>query len=336
MGIKQLPNGRWLVDVHPSRSAKRIKRIRKTKAEALRLERELLAKYEAGQDLSPKKDTRLFSDLIDLYNDLHLRHLSCQKRLGTLRILCELSGNPPAHKLTPALFLALRSERSKTVTPNTLNHDRSYLLSMFNKLKRSGLWPADNPVSLTEKLKHHQPEMSFLSKDQIQLLLNELSRSNSRHVYLVALICLSTGARWAEAETLTRQQIQNGSISFWRTKSKKPRHIPITSQLEQLINAHKPHSVNRLFSSCYNAFTLALEKTGIELPRGQRTHVLRHTFASWFIINGGNLLHLQKILGHSTIEVTMRYAHLAPGHLESARQLNPVKDLCGNNVGSLE
>ncbi|WP_424649030.1 tyrosine-type recombinase/integrase [Castellaniella sp.] len=57
---------------------------------------------------------------------------------------------------------------------------------------------------------------------------------------------------------------------------------------------------------------------------GQLTHVLRHTFASHFMINGGNILTLQRILGHQDLKTTMRYAHLAPDHLESARMLNPL------------
>ncbi|WP_236715532.1 tyrosine-type recombinase/integrase, partial [Pseudomonas sp. BMS12] len=50
---------------------------------------------------------------------------------------------------------------------------------------------------------------------------------------------------------------------------------------------------------------------------------LRHTFASHFIQNGGNILTLQKILGHSSLAMTMRYAHLAPDHLADAVRLAP-------------
>jgi site-specific recombinase XerD len=50
---------------------------------------------------------------------------------------------------------------------------------------------------------------------------------------------------------------------------------------------------------------------------------MRHTFASHFMINGGNILAPQKILGHSSLAMTMRYAHLSPEHLVEARDLNP-------------
>ncbi|WP_437124277.1 tyrosine-type recombinase/integrase [Burkholderia multivorans] len=68
-----------------------------------------------------------------------------------------------------------------------------------------------------------------------------------------------------------------------------------------------------------SAFREAVDRAKIELPDGQLTHVLRHTFASHFMMNGGNILSLQRILGHASLTVTMRYAHLAPDHLEAKR-----------------
>ncbi len=64
-----------------------------------------------------------------------------------------------------------------------------------------------------------------------------------------------------------------------------------------------------------------------DLPNGQATHVMRHTFASHFMINGGNIISLQKILGHSTILQTMVYAHFAPDYLNDAVKLNPLESL---------
>ncbi|MGP9768154.1 tyrosine-type recombinase/integrase [Halomonas sp. AOP13-D3-9] len=58
-------------------------------------------------------------------------------------------------------------------------------------------------------------------------------------------------------------------------------------------------------------------------PKGQRTHVLRHSLASHFVINGGNLLTLQKILGHQSIQMNMRCAHLTPDHLKETVTLGP-------------
>ncbi|WP_256258981.1 tyrosine-type recombinase/integrase [Burkholderia ubonensis] len=57
------------------------------------------------------------------------------------------------------------------------------------------------------------------------------------------------------------------------------------------------------------------------------THALRHTFASHFMMNGGNILTLQRILGHQSLTMTMRYAHLSPDHLMEAKRLNPLSTI---------
>lgn len=69
---------------------------------------------------------------------------------------------------------------------------------------------------------------------------------------------------------------------------------------------------DRIFSYAEGAFKEAIQRAGIELPDGQMTHVLRHTFASHFVMKGGNILTLQGLLGHRDLKTTMRYAHFRP------------------------
>lgn len=61
------------------------------------------------------------------------------------------------------------------------------------------------------------------------------------------------------------------------------------------------------------------------MPQGQATHALRHTFATHFMMNGGNIITLQRILGHSTLQQTLTYAHFAPDFLQDAITYNPLK-----------
>lgn len=65
------------------------------------------------------------------------------------------------------------------------------------------------------------------------------------------------------------------------------------------------------------------------------SHVLRHSFASHFMMAGGNIIVLQRILGHSDIRVTMRYAHFAPDHLEEAVHNNPLALMARNSGGKM-
>jgi site-specific recombinase XerD len=112
------------------------------------------------------------------------------------------------------------------------------------------------------------------------------------------------------------------------TKSGKTRAVPIEEKLhKELMQKAEVVDSERLFKYSYSAFRDAIERSNITLPEGQLTHVLRHTFASHFMMNGGNILTLQRILGHSSLAMTMKYAHLAPDHLQEAVKLNPLSFL---------
>src|SRR3546814_13935937 len=78
-----------------------------------------------------------------------------------------------------------------------------------------------NPLKDLRQFKVQENELSYLNREQILKLLEQLQASSNVHVYLVAKICLSTGARWSEAEGLTLTQVRNGIIQFARTKSGK-------------------------------------------------------------------------------------------------------------------
>jgi len=155
--------------------------------------------------------------------------------------------------------------------------------------------------------------------------MESIKQCENEHVELITLICLSTGARWGEAEGLTSGNVRDGKVTFNDTKNGKNRTIPVAEWLFERLKKHVPKANNRpLFTSSIGSFRRALKRTTIELPKGQAAHVLRHSFASHFMINGGDILTLQRILGHSDIRITMRYAHLAPDHFQDAIKFNPL------------
>lgn len=173
-------------------------------------------------------------------------------------------------------------------------------------------------------LKLQENELAYLDHQQIGQLFGALCQMQHAHVELISSICLATGCRWGEAQELVPSRVKGGAVHFINTKSKRRRSIPIPPELEARILGH--FSRHGPFTNCRNAFDEAVMKAGLELLAGQKAHVLRHTFASHFIMNGGNILSLQKILGHSTLAMTMRYAHLAPGHLQDVLAFGPSRD----------
>lgn len=328
MGVTKQDDGTWLADFRGNgRGSRRFRKKFQTKGEALRYMSHIKAKVVQQPEWEPpKKDLRRLSTLVERWHQVHGQHIkSGESRKKRLLMLAEVSGDPYAENLDKGWFTKLREERSKKVSANTLNHDRSYLSAMFNELRRAGEWKRDNPIKESRKIKHEDRELRYLSKEEINNLLDKLEESRNKSAILITKICLATGARWSEAETLRRESVKDGRISFWSTKNGKPRHIPVSPELEDEILAAGGRG--RLFKGSYDAFRTAIESAGIKLPKGQMTHVLRHTFASHFMMQGGSILTLQRILDHSTIIMTMRYAHLAPDHLEEARNLNALEVL---------
>lgn len=173
------------------------------------------------------------------------------------------------------------------------------------------------PIKIKER------ELSFLTASQCLELLAVALEAKNACLYLIVRVCLQTGARWSEAEKLTISQIGNARITFIDTKSGKNRTVPITSSLEADLRNH-PASGPRLFSTSIASFRRLLAKCSFKLPRGQAAHALRHSYASHFMMNGGDILTLQRILGHSSINLTMRYAHLSPDHLLDAVKFRPA------------
>ncbi|QUX94541.1 integrase [Marinomonas sp. CT5] len=334
MAIKKIASGYEVRFRVNGRGSWEYKKIFPTKGECERFQRYTIAQYETQSDAKPwldkPKDNRRLTELVELWDDTHGHFLRDGKRRKSklLMIASEL-GNHAGSSLTRLEYTRWRTQRSKEgKSPKTLNNDLSYLSSMFNTLIKAEEIHYPNPLADIDNVRMPDNELAFLTHDQINELLEETTRCDNQHVYLITKISLATGARWGEAEGLTVQRVRNNKVSFTDTKSGKNRSVPITPDLYEEIHEHAQKTRgNNVFIPSISSFRRALKRTSIELPRGQAAHVLRHTFASPFIMNGGNILTLQRVLGHSDIKMTMRYAHLAPDFLEEATRLNPISSI---------
>ncbi|MDX2354905.1 phage integrase [Stutzerimonas xanthomarina] len=312
----------WTADFYENGRAGR--RIRKkgflTKAAAQRYESEFFATFKlTGRPL----DDRL-SDLVTLWHSLHGCSLKDEKtRLSRTLAIAERLGDPLASEFDALAWARYRQRRLKEASPHTVNHEQRYLSAVFSELIRLGAWVGKNPLASIRQIKTDQTELTFLTLPQIRQLLDECRRSTNNHTYPVALLCLATGARWDEAESLSRVALFGGKAHFHRTKNRQSRSVPIPKEVEEISLKLGMPGNGRLFMTCRSAFRGAYKRCGFDTP-GQLTHILRHTFASHYIMAGGDILSLQRILGHSSITMTMRYAHLSPDHLESALRLSPL------------
>ncbi|UGA55308.1 phage integrase [Vibrio sp. VB16] len=297
---------------------------------SFRLERDALQyakrlQLQAERDSDKIQDNRRLEELITLWYRLHGKTLRDHVRLRKLLYrLSDQLGNPVARQFTSELFAEYRERRAQDVSTTTVNREHAYLRAVFNELSRLGVIDYDNPLKLIRQFREREGELRFLSHEEISKLLDTCDLSTNKSLIYVVKICLATGARWSEAENLKMSQVANGRITYLNTKSGKNRSIPINDSLLNELQALGRSGDERLFLSSLSAFRKAVQKAKISLPRGQMSHVLRHTFASHFVMGGGNIVVLKDILGHSEITTTMRYSHLAPSHLTDAVRLNPL------------
>jgi integrase len=331
VSIKKRPDGTWIVNIQPGgRTGKQVKRVFQTQAEAKQFKIWVLSNHARDSEWKPQaKDTRKLSELISTWYTHHGSMLRAGKdTYARLKAIAVAVGDPVATQFNADLFAEYRSDRiAAGVSPNTMNREHAYLRSVFNELIRLKHWQRENPLKQIRQVKIQERELTYLSLPDVAKLISELRLSRNPHALPIAKVCLATGARWGEAQTLSVTQIRDGVIQYANeTKSKKARAVPINEDLElELKKHHKQHGKSeRIFGYAYSAFLEALDRTAIALPKGQAAHVLRHTFASHFMMQGGNILVLQRTLGHSDLKMTMRYAHLAPDHLAEVRSKNPL------------
>ncbi|HEY4360068.1 MAG TPA: site-specific integrase [Bryobacteraceae bacterium] len=194
-----------------------------------------------------------------------------------------------------------------------------------------------NPADHVEVVRPDDARDRYLSAEEIKMLKTVLdskiyragTRDINRTFYrlrMIVLIALTTGMRMGEIFGLVWNDLRYGeSLIAVRLKLKggKIRYVPMTPQLAAELRKY-PATIgeDRLFPPKRDAkgerlrvessFETILELTGIQ---NFRFHDLRHTFASWYMMNGGDLYELAKILGHSNIRMTERYAKLGKAHI---------------------
>lgn len=322
MAIKKLDDGRYELDTRVGgRGSKRVRRIFTRRADAVAYERYMLGKVARKEwDVASQIDRRSLDKIRSswwLYHGQALKNGEIENK-HLIKTITALD-NPAVHEVNKRMLIGHRSLRlAQGISASTINRDMYRLSGMFSALIKLDEFDGENPVRGLPPLPEKNPGMTFLSVDEIGKLL-EVLKGDYR---LIALLCLSTGGRWSEVSTLTESQIMHRRVVFLETKNGKKRVVPISAELEKEV---KENAGATLFKVDYENFCKKLRKVKPDLPRGQATHILRHTFASHFMMNGGNIIALQQILGHASIQQTMTYAHLAPDYLQNAIVLNPLK-----------
>lgn len=149
------------------------------------------------------------------------------------------------------------------------------------------------------------------------------------HLKPMVLLSLNTGLRWGELSKLTWGDVDLNkkflSVAGKNAKSSSTRHIPLNSVTIELLTAWRiqqhteqfvfPNKDGNAFDNLDKSWASVLEAAQIS---SFRWHDMRHTFASYLVMAGVDLNTVRELMGHSSIKMTLRYAHLAPEHKAEA------------------
>jgi len=187
------------------------------------------------------------------------------------------------------------------------------------------------------QLKEPQNILPTLTAAQITLRANWKPRAKhfyQRRLHLLTLLLLDTGCRITEALTLSVRDVDMDNMLITLDgKGRKQRIVPFSFALRKALHRfiadfnRKPDSL--LFATrqdtpvgrmtTLRGVKLLCEHLGFD-PPARTLHAFRHTFAVNYLRRGGSVFHLQKVLGHSSLEMTRRYANLVTADLQAIHE----------------
>ena len=219
----------------------------------------------------------------------------------------------------------LEQSEEREWTPATRNRYRDAFSLVFRKAVENHLLAA-NPASLVKAKPEHNERVRYLSETEQSKLLAALRKSYPQYIPAL-LVSLHTGMRAGEQFQMRWNNVsfEQKMISLPKTKTGKARHIPLNKIAFQSLKDRKKakgdsefvfRDVGRDPQHNYRRwFQEVLETAKIS---NYSWHCNRHTFASRLVMAGVDLRTVGELMGHSSIQMTMRYAHLAPLHNRAA------------------
>lgn len=234
--------------------------------------------------------------------------------------------------VTPQLIAEQRDKLKNGVTyrgskrsPSTVVRYLAALSHAFTIAVREWAWLEVSPTRNVTKPTEPRGRVRFLSDEERARLLQVCKESSNPYLYTVIVIALATGMRQAEIMNLTWADVDlaKGRIVLHETKNGEIRVVPIAGLALQLLREHDrirrvdsvllfPGNKNpRLPVDLRSPWERALKLAGLS---NFRFHDLRHSAASYLVMNGASLTEVSEILGHKTLSMVKRYAHLSEAH----------------------
>ena len=281
-----------------------------------------------------KKHT--FAEMVDRYvkDVLPTKPKQAAKQSQQLGWWKDRLGGHLLSDITPALIVQYRDElgsgetcRGTKRSPATVVRYMAALSHAFTIAVNEWQWLEDSPMRKVKKPKESRGRVRFLDDDERARLLQACKESSNEWLYMCVVLALSTGMRRGELMGLKWRDInlKAGYLILHETKNDERRRIPLAGHALDLLQVHA--KIRRLNNDLLfpgknpskaidlrKPFETALKSAGI---LDFHWHDLRHSAASYLAMNGASLAEIAEVLGHKTLQMVKRYAHLSDGHVSS-------------------
>ncbi len=234
--------------------------------------------------------------------------------------------------ITPVRVEAYQQARVQDVCPATVNRETALLKHMFNLAERWELRQGPNPVRFVKFLPEDNLKFQTLSEKEEKGLLAHCPP----YLQDMIVFAINTGLRCGDIFDLKWEEVdlEERRLNIIMMKSRKPLRVPLNDTAFGILEAWHGmrkgpyvfynHMTGDRFRDLKAGLKLACTQAGL---KGVTWHVFRHTFASRLIRNGTDIVTVKELLGHSTIVVTMRYAHT-----NDEAKLKAVRAICSDKV----
>jgi integrase len=236
----------------------------------------------------------------------------------------DLIGHLRLIDVTPAVITDHRDLLARDHAPATVKRYLAALSHAFTIAIREWQWMEENPCNRVSKPSEPRGRVRFLNDEERQRLLDICKTSSGRYLYLVVLIALSTGSRKGEILNLQWADVDlsQGRITFHDTKNSERRTVPLTGPALNHMRQHAkvrridtplvfPNADGTKPLDPRRAWETSLKQANIS---DFHFHDLRHSAASYLAMNGASLAEIAEVLGHKTLSMVKRYAHLSEAH----------------------
>lgn len=277
---------------------------------------------EQAELLQKKKKTDpTFAELFDYFNEHGPAKPSTKKIMGYMVNHLPFRDKK---KISIDEIMNYKTELAKNKAPGTVNNKLNLLSSIFNFGIESGKYRFPNPVLHIERIKYEDKRRRFLSKPEIQQLLDALR--DKPNLYLFVKISLSTASRISTTIRIHANDIKGDTVRLYNVKTGRDYIGYLDKETTELVKGLKGYifgesseipdqygyqwRILRVMNKLFNEdVTDRLDKVVV--------HTLRHTAASLMVQNGTPIYVVSKVLDHQSIKSTERYAKLSQDNIKS-------------------